>query len=104
MKGTYKLYYKSGQVCFVIVNKVRSIQSAYALTDDANIDINTGDITFSYTKLTNTSFAIPKSETITISIHDIFTSEYVECAAFTRIKIDANYRIKYLEQIYNKTK
>lgn len=104
MKGTYKLYYKSGQVCFVIVNKVRSIQSAYALTDDANIDINTGDITFSYTKLTNTSFAIPKSETITISIHDIFTSEYVECAAFTRIKIDANYRIKYLEQIHNKTK
>lgn len=29
MKGTYKITYKSGQVCYIIVNKVRNIGKAY---------------------------------------------------------------------------
>jgi len=102
MKGTYKLYFKSGQICFVIVNKVKSLQSAYALTDDSTIDVNTGDITFKYIKSSNEYLTLPISEIITINIHDIFNSEYTECAAFTRIKIDTSYRQKYLTLIHNK--
>lgn len=107
MKGTYKVVFKSGQIIYVIVNKVRSIHSAYALTDDANINLENGDITFKYwsTSPDNTNpFEFPSCKQMTMSIHDIFTSPYIEYAAFVRIKIDDEYRKQFLEKVHNAEK
>lgn len=104
MKGTYKITYKSGQVCYIIVNKVRNIGKAYLL-NDATINLKTGDITFDnffFPKSEMNDYSIPETQKITINIHDIFYSKYVETAAFLEIKIDVSYRKKYLDLVRNK--
>lgn len=104
MKGTYKITYKSGQVCYIIVNKVRNIGKAYLL-NNATIDLKTGDITFDnlfFPKSEMNDYSIPETQKITINIHDIFYSKYVETAAFLEIKIDVSYRKKYLDLVRNK--
>lgn len=104
MKGTYKITYKSGQVCYIIVNKVRNIGKAYLL-NNATIDLKTGDITFDnlfFPKSEMNDYSIPETQKITINIHDIFYSKFVETAAFLEIKIDVSYRKKYLDLVHNK--
>lgn len=104
MKGTYKITYKSGQVCYIIVNKVRNIGKAYLL-NNATIDLKTGDITFDnlfFPKSEMDDYSIPETQKITINIHDIFYSKFVETAAFLEIKIDVSYRKKYLDLVHNK--
>lgn len=104
MKGTYKITYKSGQVCYIIVNKVRNIGKAYLL-NNATIDLKTGDITFDnlfFQKSEMNDYSIPETQKITINIHDIFYSKFVETAAFLEIKIDVSYRKKYLDLVRNK--
>lgn len=104
MKGTYKITYKSGQVCYIIVNKVRNIGKTYLL-NNATIDLKTGDITFDnlfFPKSEMNDYSIPETQKITINIHDIFYSKFVETAAFLEIKIDVSYRKKYLDLVHNK--
>lgn len=104
MKGTYKITYKSGQVCYIIVNKVRNIGKAYLL-NNATIDLKTGDITFDnlfFPKSEMDDYSIPETQKITINIHDIFYSKFVETAAFLEVKIDVSYRKKYLDLVHNK--
>lgn len=104
MKGTYKITYKSGQVCYIIVNKVRNIGKAYLL-NNATIDLKTGDITFDnlfFPKSEMNDYSIPETQKTTINIHDIFYSKFVETAAFLEIKIDVSYRKKYLDLVHNK--
>lgn len=106
MKGTYKIYYKTGQICYIIVNKVRNLQKAYLLRGESIINLSTGDITFENLYLPHSKlndFNIPVSQRLTINIHDIFYSKYVETAAFLEIRIDATYRKKYLEQVHSKS-
>ena len=106
MKGTYKIYYKTGQICYIIVNKVRNLQKAYLLRGESIINLSTGDITFENLYLPHSKlndFSIPVSQRLTINIHDIFYSKYVETAAFLEIRIDATYRKKYLEQVHSKS-
>lgn len=104
MKGTYKISYKSGQVFYIIVNKVRSKQKAYLLRE-ASINLKTGDITFDDLFVPQTQFndfTIPAPQKITINVHDIFYTKYMETATFLEIKINTSYRKKYLEQIHGK--
>lgn len=104
MKGTYKICYKSGQICYIIVNKVRSLHKAYALTDNSTIDLNTGNITFSYIPISHNleNLTFPQMITKTINIHDIFASYYVQTSAFTEISIDDNYRKEYLAKVHTR--
>lgn len=106
MKGTYKIYYKSGQICYIIVNKVRNLHKAYALTDNSTIDLKTGNITFNYIPISHNSQSLtfPQLVTKTINIHDIFASCYVQTSAFTEISIDDNYRKEYLAKVQTQNK
>ena len=105
MKGTYKIYYKTGQICYIIVNKVRNLQKAYLLRGNSTIDLSTGDIMFEDLCLPQNNenkFSVQIFPMLTINIHDIFYSKYMETAAFLEIAIDTTYRKKYLEQVHDK--
>lgn len=87
MKGTYKVYFKSGDIFYIFINKVRGHKAAYLLVD-GSVDFETNTIYFKYTSAPKDSgFLIPEAQNLAINIQDIFSSEYNQCNSFVRLCI-----------------
>ena len=98
MKGFYKVTFKTGMVFYIAITKVRRSPKAYVL--DAEIDLNTGDISFKYDKITDDSmFSLPTKMEKTINIKDFFYSEWVDYAFSVELNLDLSYREKYAKQL-----
>ena len=103
MKGFYKYYFKSGQIIYVALSKVRCSPKAVVINADVNTE--TGDIKFKYQTSEKSAsladFRIPETKEHTINIMDkgFFTSEWLEYAFATKLDIDLSFREKFSEQI-----
>ena len=98
MKGFYKVTFKTGMVFYIAITKVRRSPKAYVL--DAEIDLNTGDISFKYDKITDDStYSLPTKMEKTINIKDFFYSEWVDYAFSVELNLDLSYREKYAKQL-----
>lgn len=87
MKGTYKVYFKSGDIFYIFVNKVRGYKAAYLLVD-GSVDFETNTIYFKYTSSPqNSGFIIPETQVLSISIQDLFYSDYKECSSFVELLV-----------------
>lgn len=88
MKGTYKVYFKSGDIFYIFINKVRGYKAAYLLVD-GSVDFETNTIYFKYTSAPkNSGFVIPETKTLSISIQDLFDSEYKDCSSFVALCVE----------------
>ena len=98
MKGFYKVLFKSGMIFYIAITKVRCSPKAYVI--DANVNLETGDITFKYDKMVDDSnYALPTVFEKTINIKDFFYSEWVNYAFAVELSLDLSYREKYAQQL-----
>lgn len=98
MKGFYKVLFKSGMIFYIAITKVRCSPKAYVI--DANVNLETGDITFKYDKMVDDSnYALPTILEKTINIKDFFNSEWVDYAFAVELSLDLSYREKYAQQL-----
>ena len=98
MKGFYKVLFKSGMIFYIAITKVRCSPKAYVI--DANVNLETGDITFKYDKMDDDSnYALPTILEKTINIKDFFNSEWVDYAFAVELSLDLSYREKYAQQL-----
>ena len=94
MKGFYKVLFKSGMIFYIAITKVRRSPKAYVI--DADINLETGDITFKYDRmLDDSNFALPTILEKTVNIKDFFYSEWVNYSFAVEISLDLSYREKY---------
>ena len=97
MKGFYKVLFKSGMIFYIAITKVRRSPKAYVI--DADINLETGDITFKYDRmLDDSNFALPTILEKTVNIKDFFYSEWVNYSFAVEISLDISYREKYAQQ------
>ena len=100
MKGFYKVNFKSGMIFYIAISKVRRSPKAYVV--DADINFETGDMTFKYDKmLDEDNYSLPTVFEKTINIKDFFYSEWVEYAFAVELSLDLSYREKYADQLKN---
>ncbi len=98
MKGFYKVIFKSGMTFYIAVTKVRRSPKAYVI--DADVDLETGDITFKYDKmLSDSNYALPTVLEKTVNIKDFFYSEWVDYAFAVELSLDLSYRERYAQQL-----
>ena len=100
MKGFYKIIFKTGMVFYIAITKVRYSPKAYFV--DAEVNLTTGDITFSYIESKNlpmNNFTVPASKTQTVNIKDFFYSKWFDYGFATELKLDLSYREKYAQQL-----
>lgn len=73
MKGFYKVLFKSGMIFYFAITKVRRSPAAYVV--DADVNIETGDMTFKYDiATTDGTFSFSPIQVKTVNIKDFFQS------------------------------
>ena len=98
MKGFYKVIFKSGMIFYIAITKVRCSPKAYKL--DAEVNLETGDITFEYYSAPkDAGFSLSPTKQETVNIRDFFQSEWVNYAFALELKLDLSYRNKYAEKL-----
>lgn len=98
MKGFYRVQFKSGYHIFIAITKVRCSPKAYKL--DADVDLETGDISFEYYSAPkDAGFALFPLKQAKVNIRDLFQSDWVNYAFAMELKLDLSYRNKYAEQL-----
>lgn len=91
MKGFYKVLFKSGMIFYIAITKVRRSPAAYVV--DADVNIETGDMTFKYDiATTDGTFSFSPTQVKTVNIKDFFQSEWTEYAFAVRLNLDLSYR------------
>ena len=95
MKGFYKVLFKSGMIFYFAITKVRRSPAAYVV--DADVNIETGDMTFKYDiATTDGTFSFSPTQVKTVNIKDFFQSEWTEYAFAVRLNLDLSYRERYV--------
>lgn len=103
MKGFYKVLFKSGMIFYIAITKVRRSPAAYVV--DADVDLETGDMTFQYDMVNaDGSFTLLPTQVKTINIKDFFQSEWTKYAFAVKLKLDLSYRERYAKQLEEKKK
>jgi len=101
MKGFYKVLFKSGMIFYIAITKVRRSPAAYIV--DADVNLETGDMTFKYDMATaDGTFSFSPSQVKTVNIKDFFQSEWTEYAFAVRLNLDISYRERYAKQLEDK--
>ena len=101
MKGFYKVLFKSGMIFYIAITKVRRSPAAYVV--DADVDLETGDMSFKYDMATaDGTFSFSPTQVKTINIKDFFISEWTEYAFAVRLNLDLSYRERYARQLEEK--
>ena len=101
MKGFYKVLFKSGMIFYIAITKVRRSPAAYVV--DADVDLETGDMSFKYDMATaDGTFSFSPTQVKTINIKDFFQSEWTEYAFTVRLNLDLSYRERYAKQLEDK--
>jgi len=101
MKGFYKVLFKSGMIFYIAITKVRRSPAAYVV--DADVNIETGDMTFKYDiATTDGTFSFSPTQVKTVNIKDFFQSEWTEYAFAVRLNLDLSYRERYVKQLEDK--
>ena len=94
MKGFYKVLFKSGMIFYIAITKVRRSPAAYIV--DADVNLETGDMTFKYDMTTaDGTFSFSPTQVKTVNIEDFFQSEWTEYAFAVRLNLDLSYRERY---------
>ena len=94
MKGFYKVLFKSGMIFYIAITKVRRSPAAYIV--DADVNLETGDMTFKYDMTTaDGTFSFSPTQVKTVNIKDFFQSEWTEYAFAVRLNLDLSYRERY---------
>ena len=98
MKGFYRVQFKSGYYFIIAITKVRCSPKAYKI--DAEVNFETGDISFEYYSTPKDSgFLFYPMKKATVNIKDFFQSEWVNYAFAIELALDLSYREKYSEKL-----
>lgn len=98
MKGFYRVLFKSGHYFIIAITKVWRSPKAYKL--DAEVNLETGDISFEYYSAPqNAGYTLSPKQQTTVNIKDFFQSEWVNYAFALELKLDLAYREKYAEKL-----
>lgn len=101
MKGFYKVLFKSGMIFYIAITKVRRSPAAYVV--DADVNLETGDMTFKYDMATaDGTFSFSTTQVKTVNINNFFQSEWTEYAFAVRLNLDLSYRERYAKQLEDK--
>ena len=101
MKGFYKVLFKSGMIFYIAITKVRRSPAAYIV--DADVNLETGDMTFKYDMATaDGTFSFSPTQIKTVNIKDFFLSEWTEYSFAVRLNLDLSYRERYTKQLEDK--
>ena len=101
MKGFYKVLFKSGMIFYIAITKVRRSPAAYIV--DADVNLETGDMTFKYDMATaDGTFSFSSTQVKTINVKDFFMSEWTEYAFAVKLNLDLSYRERYAKQLAEK--
>ena len=101
MKGFYKVLFKSGMIFYIAITKVRCSPAAYIV--DADVNLETGDMTFKYDLATaDGTFSFSSTQVKTINVKDFFMSEWTEYAFAVKLNLDLSYRERYAKQLAEK--
>ena len=98
MKGFYKVLFKSGMIFYIAITKVRRSPAAYVV--DADVNLETGDMTFKYVHTDKEDvLSLPVESEMTINIKDFFYSEWTNYAFAIELNLDLSYREKYAAKL-----
>jgi hypothetical protein len=90
-------------IFYIAITKVRRSPAAYVV--DADVDLETGDMTFQYDMVNaDGSFTLLPTQVKTINIKDFFQSEWTKYAFAVKLKLDLSYRERYAKQLEEKKK
>ena len=103
LKGIYEVDYINGAKVYVLVSKVPTISKAFLLRDDAEVNVETGDVTLhweTYTTEENPESmfgaikAIQHTKTVNIKDDDFFRSELLQMATIELDISDARDKVQ----------
>jgi hypothetical protein len=103
MKGIYEVDYINGAKVYVLVSKVPTISKAFLLRDDAEVNVETGDVTLHWETYTTEGMpegmfvaprAIQNTKTVNVADDGLFRSELLEMAALELDISDARDKVE----------